>query len=58
MFGIFKKKTEKEKLLILYKKRKEEAYKLSSIDRRRSDQKEKEASNILDQIDKIDQSKI
>ena len=57
MFGIFKKKTEKEKLLILYKKRKEEAYKLSSIDRRRSDEKEKEACDILDKIEKIEQTK-
>tara|TARA_B100001142_G_scaffold328605_1_gene389197 strand:- start:5204 stop:5392 length:189 start_codon:yes stop_codon:yes gene_type:complete len=55
MFGIFKRKTEKEKLLLLYKKIKSEAYRLSKIDRRQSDEKEKEASDILDAIDKIEE---
>ena len=40
MFGIFKKKTKKEKLLNLYKKAKAEAFRLSKIDRRKSDEKE------------------
>ena len=56
MFGIFKKKTEKEKLLLLYKKTKSEAYRLSSIDRRKSDAKEKEASDILYAIDNLDKT--
>ena len=57
MFGIFKRKTEKEKLLIRYKKIKNEAFILSKIDRRKSDEKEKEANDILDAIDKIESTK-
>ena len=56
MFGIFKRKTEKEKLLIRYKKIKDEAFRLSKIDRRKSDEKEKEANDILDAIDKIEKT--
>lgn len=56
MFGIFKRKTEKEKLLILYKKLKNEAFILSKIDRRKSDEKEKEANDILDAINKIEKA--
>ena len=56
MFGIFKRKTEKEKLLVRYKKIKDEAYRLSKIDRRKSDEKEKEANDILDAIDKIEKT--
>tara|TARA_B100001175_G_C19383922_1_gene577955 strand:- start:485 stop:670 length:186 start_codon:yes stop_codon:yes gene_type:complete len=54
MFGLFKKKTKKEKLLILYAKKKEEAYILSRTDRKKSDQKEKEAIDILNEIDVLD----
>lgn len=57
MFGIFKRKTEKEKLLVRYKEIKDEAYRLSKIDRRKSDEKEKEANDILDAIDKIESTK-
>lgn len=57
MFGIFKRKTEKDKLLIRYKKIKNEAFILSKIDRRKSDEKEKEANDILDAIDKIESTK-
>lgn len=57
MFGLFKKKTQKEKLLTLYNKKKEEAYLLSQVDRRKSDEKEKEANDILDAIDKLDKIK-
>ena len=57
MFGIFKRKTEKEKLLVRYKKIKDEAYRLSKIDRRKSDEKEKEANDILDAIDNIESTK-
>ena len=56
MFGIFKRKTEKEKLLIRYKKIKDEAFRLSKIDRRKSDEKEKEANDILDAINKIEKT--
>ena len=58
MFGLFKKKTEKKKLLILYNKKKKEAFELSKIDRRKSDEKEKEASDILQQIDRIEEENI
>ena len=57
MFGIFKKKTEKEKLIDLYKKTKAEAYKFSRIDRRKSDEKEMEASKILQALDKLEETK-
>ena len=56
MFGIFKRKTEKEKLLIRYKKIKDEAFRLSKIDRRKSDEKEKEANDVYDAIDKIEKT--
>ena len=57
MFGLFKKKTQKEKLLTLYSKKKEEAYLLSQVDRRKRDEKEKEANDILDAIDKLEKIK-
>ena len=58
MFGLFKKKTEEEKLLDLYKNKKEEAFKLSKYDRRKSDEKEKEANDILDALNRIKKIKI
>lgn len=54
MFGLFKKKTEREKLMDLYKKKKEEAFNISKIDRKKSDQLEKEAHDISVKIDAID----
>ena len=51
MFGIFKKTTKREKLLKLYNKKKEEAFKLSKIDRRKSDEKEKDILTDLDNLD-------
>ena len=54
MFGLFKKKSEKEKLSKLYKKIKEQAYILSKTNRRESDKLEKEASDILDKLDDIE----
>ena len=54
MFGLFKKKTERDTLLALYKKKKEEAYKLSTVNRKKSDEIEKDASDILEKIDIID----
>jgi|TARA_B110000967_G_scaffold187818_1_gene210076 hypothetical protein len=56
MFGLFKKKSEKEKLTKLYKKLKEQAYILSKTDRRESDRLEKEASDILEKLDVIDKN--
>ena len=57
MFGLFKKKSEKEKLSKLYKKIKEQAYILSKTNRRESEKLEKEASDILDKLDDIEKNK-
>ena len=53
MFGIFKKKSEKDKLQESYKKVMEEAYKLQSINRTDSDKKYLEADNILKKIESL-----
>ena len=53
MFGLFKKKSKKEKLLDLYNKKKEQAFKLSRTNRKESDKLEQEANNILIEIEKI-----
>ena len=50
MFGLFKKKSEKERLLKKYNTLNEEAYKLSHSNRAASDAKTKEANDILDKI--------
>ncbi len=55
MIGLFKKKSKKEKLLELYNKKKEEAFKLSRTNRKESDKLEKEANDILIEIDKFDE---
>jgi hypothetical protein len=57
MFGLFRKKSEKEKLMILYKKKKEQAYQLSKINRKESDKLEKEANDIIEQIDNLENKK-
>ncbi len=54
MFGLFKKKTEKEKLLDQYKKLQEEAYRLSTTDRKASDAKTAEAAELLKKIDALE----
>ena len=51
--GLFKRKTEKEKLQARYKKLIEEAYKLSHTDRKASDLKTAEADAILKRIDEF-----
>jgi len=53
MLGLFKKKSEKEKLQIQYKKLIEEAYKLSHTDRTASDLKTAEADAILKKIESL-----
>ena len=53
MFGIFKRKSEKEKLIKLYNKKKEQAFRLSRTNRKEGDRLEKEANDILNKIDKI-----
>ena len=51
MFGLFKKKTQIEKLNLRYKKLLEEAYNLSVINRKIIDSKMSEANDILKKID-------
>lgn len=51
MFGLFKKKSEVEKLQDLYKRLLEDAYKLQSINRSDSDQKYADADTILRKIE-------
>lgn len=54
MFGIFKKKSEKEKLQAQYEKLLKEAHTLSTTSRKMSDQKTYEASEVLKQLEKLD----
>lgn len=56
MFGLFKKKTEKEKLLNKHKKLLKEAFELQSINRRESDQKYLEADALLKKIESLQAS--
>ncbi len=53
MFGLFKKKTEKEKLQAQYEKLLKEAHDLSTTNRKMSDQKVSEAEEIMKQYDKL-----
>ena len=53
MFGLFKKKSEVDKLQESYKKIMEEAYKLQSINRTDSDKKYLEADNVLKKIESL-----
>ncbi len=57
MFGLFKKKSEREKLIIKYKNLKEQAFVLSKINRKESDKLEKQAHDISLRIDSIDKGK-
>ena len=53
MFGLFKRKTETEKLQNRYKKLMAEWHDLSSIDRSASDAKYAEEQKVLDQLDEL-----
>lgn len=53
MLGLFKKKSEKEKLMDQYKKMLAEAHKLSHTDRRASDQKMLEADQLIKKIESM-----
>ena len=53
MFGLFKKKTEVEKLEIKYKALLKEAYDLSKTNRSNSDQKTFEAEELSKQIEAL-----
>lgn len=54
MFGLFKKKSEKEKLEDQYEKLLAEAHKLSTINRTASDAKAAEADAVLKQLEAMD----
>ncbi len=56
MFGLFKKKSKVEKLELQYKKLLEEAHKLSTTNRKMSDEKTFEANEVLKEIDQIKKS--
>ena len=56
MFGLFKKKSEVEKLEVKCKKLLEEAHQLSTTNRSKSDEKMYEANEVLKQIDQIKKS--
>lgn len=51
MFGLFRKKSEKEKLQEKYRKLMEEAFRLSHSNRKASDEKTAEAEAILRKIE-------
>ncbi|MBC8756750.1 Lacal_2735 family protein [Kordia sp. YSTF-M3] len=53
MFGLFKKKTEKEKLYDQYGKLTKEAFDLSTSNRKLSDQKAAEAEEIMKKIEAL-----
>lgn len=54
MWGLFKKKSEKEKLQQQYKRLMESSYRLSHTDRKASDQKAAEADEIMKKIESMD----
>lgn len=54
MFGLFKKKTEQQKLQERYAKLTEEAYRLSHTDRTASDRKTAEAHEVLQQMEALE----
>ncbi len=51
MFGMFKRKSEKEKLEERYRKLLEEAHRLSTSDRKAADLKTAEAEEVLQRIE-------
>lgn len=53
MFGLFKKKSEKEKLQAQYEELLKESYNLSTTNRKLSDQKVYEAEQVMNQIEKL-----
>ncbi len=53
MFGLFKKKSEKQKLQDQYEALLKEAHKLSTTNRKLSDQKVYEAEEIMKQLEKL-----
>ncbi len=56
MFGLFKRKTEKEKLQAKYESLMKDAFRLSKINRTQSDQKYFEADQVLKRIESNDKA--
>ncbi|KAA2217160.1 MULTISPECIES: Lacal_2735 family protein [Maribacter] len=54
MFGLFKRKTEKEKLTAEYQKLMKEAFELSTINRKASDEKYAKADEIQKKLDALE----
>jgi len=54
MFGLFKSKSEKDKLYDQYEKLMKESYILSTTNRRASDEKAAEANKLLERIDQLE----
>lgn len=53
MFGLFKKKTEKEKLQEKYEKLQKESFDLSTSNRKLSDEKAFEANEVMKQLENL-----
>jgi len=53
MFGMFKKKSEKEKLQEQYAKLQKQSFNLSTTNRKLSDQKAYEAEEIMKRLEKL-----
>ena len=53
MFGLFKKKSQKEHLQKQYQNLMKEAYELSTSNRKMSDQKAYEAEQVMQQIERL-----
>ncbi len=53
MFGLFKKKSEKDKLYEQYQQLLKESHTLSTTNRKQSDQKAYEAEEIMKQLEKL-----
>ena len=56
MLGLFKKKTEAEKLTKKYDKLMQEGYELSTVNRKASDAKYAEADQVMKQIENLPQA--
>jgi hypothetical protein len=54
MFGIFKKKSQKEVLAKQYEKLMKESYELSTVNRQASDSKRAEAERLADEIERLE----
>jgi len=54
MFGLFKKKSEKEKLQEKYEKLQKESFELSTTNRKLADQKAFEANEVMKEIENLD----